>query len=218
MRPLIFYIFSFLATNTFGQLAKVEPFDESAQDPTLVTFLEQLRTAVNNRDKEHIRTIIASESYIPFEGGETTTPEEFFSFYFERTDHSYNIWEALEYSFKIGGGGFGTSKDSYYIPYTSANLHDSDPFTELGSYVIALTASTPVYERTSANSKVIATLNYDIVQVDYEEYQANWETVVLNSGTKGYVKSSDVVYTIDTRCGFVNEQGNWKLKFAGPFE
>ena len=218
MRPVIFCIFYLLALDTFGQLGKIEPFDQSLQEPTLVQFIERLKTAVKIRDKEHIRTIIASESYIPFEGGETTTPEEFFTFYFERSDHSYSIWEALEYSFSIGGGGFGTSKNSYYIPYTSANLHDSEPFTELGSYIIALSASTPIYERPSGNSKIISTLNYDIIQVDFEEYQANWETVILNNGTKGYVKSSDVIYTIDTRCAFVKEEGNWKLKSAGPFE
>lgn len=218
MRIIVFFVFSMLSIAAIGQVGEIKPFDQSSEDPDLKQFIERLKVAVNKRDKEYIKTIIATSTYIPFEGGETTTSEEFYDFYFNQTDHGYDLWEDLEYIFSIGGGGFGKSKNEFYMPYTSANIHDSDPFTELGTYVIALSPSTHVYERPDTNSKIVATLNYNIVEVDYEEYRTKWETIVLDTGRKGYVKSSDVIYTVSTRSGFIKEDGKWKLKFAGPYE
>ena len=221
MRFLIFLVITFQAFNSYSQIGRVEPFDESAQDQSLVVFIKDLKNALKDRDKQFIKTSIASESYIPFEGGETTTPSEFYNFYFEQQGTGYDLWESLEYVFKIGGGGFRTSENGkieYFMPYTSANLHDDDPFTSLGSYVIALSHSTPVFDKPSTSASVIKTLSYDIVQVDSEKYIQDWEAIILHPGDTAYVKSADVIYTIAVRCGFVKENDQWKLKFAGGFE
>ena len=104
------------------------------------------------------------------------------------------------------------------MPYTSANLNNSEPFTMLGMYVIALSNETPVYAETNINSDIIDLLNYHIVPNNLDDYQKGWFSIKLKSGRTGYLNREDGIYTIDVRCGFVKENDSWKIKYAGGFE
>ena len=205
----------------YSQIGKLEPFDESEKDKSLVEFIEQLKEAVKTRNKAFIKGAIAKESYIPLEGGETTTAEQFYNFYFNQPDKGYNFWKNLEYILEISGGGFKYSPNGeveYHMPYTSANLQDSEPFTSLGSYVIALSDTTPVFHKPSSYGIILELLDYEIIPVNIQTYVPHWVEVELNTGETGYVRSKDVIYTIDVRAGFILENGRWKIKFADGFE
>lgn len=219
MRSVLTVLCLLYSFDAMAQEGKIEPFDESSKDPSLVKFIERLKKALEERDQSYIRSIIASKSYIPREGGETTTPEQFYNFYFVEKGHRYDLWKSLEYVFDIGGGGFKEGGTEYFMPYTSANLHNGRPFEELSSHVIALSDKTPVYEKLFSNSTIIAHVNYEILRVDPEKDRGySWVPILLKDSIKGYIKSSDVINTIDIRCGLILEEGKWKLKFAGYYE
>ena len=201
----------------YPQVGRIEPFDESGKDTSLVLFIEQLKKAVRERDKEFIRRSVAEVSYIPSEGGETTTPDEFYAYYFGEQGRAQDLWASLEYVFDIGGGGFKTSAEGelqYFMPYTAANLHEGAPFTELGSYVIALSDTTRVYYKPTGVRAILALLDYEIMPVNIHTYIPGWKEVELASGEMGYVMSKDVIYTIDKRCGLVRS-GGMEIKVCG---
>lgn len=180
-------------------------------------FIQKLKTAVKNRDKDYIETIVASESFIP---QERTTKEEFMKFYFKTSYRAAKFWENLEYIFTIGGGAFNPkNQNEYFLPYTSANIYNSQVFSEVGSYVLSLSDSTPIYAQPNDNSRIVAHFNYEAAPVNHTENKVDgWYAIDLNSGELGFIQEIKALYTISTRCGLIKENGIWKLQYADSFD
>lgn len=206
----------------FGQIEQVKPFDESNQDESLVLFIKELKKATLIKDESFIKQNLAKETYIPSTSVETASPERFYDYYFNDESNSGVLWNSLNFVFKIGGGGFKniSTKTEYCMPYTSANLHDSEPFTEIASYVIALSSNTKVHKEANSESQIIKLLDYEIINISPEmsDLSEHWLKVITAEGKTGYVESTKVTHTISIRCGLVKENGRWKIKYCDGFD
>ncbi|OHX64558.1 hypothetical protein [Flammeovirga pacifica] len=217
MKYIFFFVTLFYFNETYCQLGKVYPKNESKNDSSLIHFISELKLATQKRDKVFIEQSLATKTYIPLEGVEISNKEKFLDYYFDAQYTGSILWDNLDYIFKIGGGGFSDSKDEYYLPYTSANLSVNDMFSSLG-LVVALSDSVPVFDAPHDNADIINHLSFDVVEVTYEGYHKDYLEVILNLSDTVYVKPRDVIPTVSIRAGLIKEEGKWKLQYADAFD
>lgn len=212
----------FVPITSFAQLRQVLPIDQSDQDPELCEFIESLHKATILRDTSFIINNISEMTYTPFEGGERTNKEAFINYYFtQQENYSDTLWLSLEDVFSIGGGAFneaGANENEYFMPYISSAIYNDDYFSSL-AVVVAMSSEVKLYEKPDTNSRVIKTLNYEVIPLDEERFDSvvGWEVVLSNEGQIAYALSSEVEYTVSNRCGLLKENGLWKLQYSGSF-
>ncbi|NME71739.1 hypothetical protein [Flammeovirga aprica] len=220
MKHLLSFLFLLIYTTAYAQIGKVYPKDESLNDPSLMQFITDLKVAVQEKDRAFIERSLASKTYTTNEGLDQTTKEGFMKYYFSTApnEKESGIWSTFEFIFKIGGGGFSKDQNEYYLPYTSANIYeDNDMFDSFG-LLIALSDSTPVYEKPEQGSKIVKFLSYDVVPETYEWDRYTWYQVILANDDTAYVNPKDFIPTLSIRAGLIKEDGLWKIQYADGFD
>lgn len=206
-------------TISFAQLGKILPQDDSKNDKELQHFMAALKNALLTKDKDFIKRHITDRAFITNESFSKVSSSEFYKFYFSKAEDEKAFWSDLEFVFTIGGGKITESgeKRSYYMPYTSANANDGFAFEELGTYMIIIDKNVPAFSKPALNSNTLTTLDYDIVEWDWEHREDDFIGIKLKEKVQAYVKADKIVQANTTRCGLIYENGAWKIEYLGAF-
>ncbi len=184
---------------------KLMPIDEATSDPTLVAFRNELLAAVRRRDADAVVALADPKIRTSFGGGGGAAD-------FRRSLTQPGVWEDFERLLTQGGSfrGEGTQR-SFWAPYVYSAWPDShDAFASL-----AITGeNVPLLESADKNSRVIATLSYDIVQRagDIGRDIGEWHNVQTADGHTGWVAARFARSPVGYRAGFLkNKDGKWQI-------
>ena len=192
---------------------KLYPVDESHLDPSFAEFKAKLLEAIEKRDQEFLRSALASNVTLSFEG--PSTPEQ------AQAAFDYNnggLWEALREALLLGATRF---RYGFCAPYIFTLFPKNVPFDSL----VIIGEDVEVRAEPYETAPVISHLSYDIVKtnrhfslqdrIDGEKHY--WHEVTTPDGLLGYVWGKYTRDVVDYRFCFDKLNGKWVLTsfFAG---
>jgi len=186
-------------------------------DAEFEAFYKEFTTAVRRKDMRFIDSILDDGIMSSF-GGEPN--KEFFHEHWEIRKQHYgqDLWDVLAEMIALGGvyyqaGEFRqTNRGKCFVaPY----VFGYDPGEAYEFYAV-IDKGVSVYENESINSKVIDTLDYNILEFHYS--QEFWEkkaddfvSVTTLSGAAGFIQRKHLRSPIDYRLCIEQKDGAWKL-------
>ncbi len=192
-----------------GQAAerRLPPVDEAWKDPALETFRKKLLAAVKRRDIKYVVARAARNIRLSFGGyAGRKTFREWLTLEGMREEY----WRELEGVFSLGG--VFTGKDTFCIPYVACidvpGCPDCDPY----EIVYVLGDNAKAYAAMNTKSRVVATLSYHVLNMDYsKEVIEGWMAVELPRGGVGYVTGPEFRSPLDYRALLRKRKGQWQI-------
>ena len=198
-------------------------------DAEFEAFYKEFVAAVRAKDMDFIDSIL-DEGIMSSFGGEPT--KEYFYEFWEHRDqrkdvYRKSLWDELEAIITLGGryyqaGVFREVTGKCFVaPYLFMDFiyedfadDDVRPF----DYDVIIEKGVRVYENANTNSKVIDTLDYNIVIYHYNANETLWElspddfvSITTLSGAAGYIQWKYLRSPIDFRLCIEQKDGEWKL-------
>jgi hypothetical protein len=120
------------------------------------------------------------------------------------------------------GGTWENDGGKYFcIPYTNSNKAFSKYNYDFDWYITAVCISPKVivYEDPKISSKQVATLEYDIVEMDPGFMKADFTKIhTIDNKIQGYVKTTDLIYSAAPHLVIQKINNNWKITAFAPFD
>jgi len=178
---------------------KLLPVDEAKLDPSLVIFLDRLRTAVRNHDVA--ATVAAADPKIRTSFGNDGGAESL-----RQMLQQPETWTDLDQILGLGGTFLeGSERLAFWAPYVYSKWpEEHDSFKSLA----VITENVPL--RQSPTGPAIATLAYDILE-RVGDPRDGWQEVKASDGRTGFVEKKFVRGPIGYRAGFNKEGGSWRM-------
>ena len=182
---------------------RLMPADESSSDPQLQQLLQHL---VRSAEAGDIDAIVAAAD----PGIRTTFGDGGGHADFRRMMRRPGLLEELASIIEMGGTfreeGNGRA---FWIPYVYSEWPDEvDAF----DFVAVISDQAPLFERPERSSPVLATLSYDILELDPAGAPTDgWRPVRTADGRRGWVQDAHVRSPVDYRAGLVRDADGWKL-------
>ena len=199
-----------LASPALAQGLKLQPVDEAAKNPAFAKYRAALIGAVRRRDADYVAARAAPDIKLSFGGdygrdtfrASLTGTEEW---------QGEPYWMELQRALELGGV-FLDDGDSFCTPYISCvevpGCPDCDPFETI--FVVGNDAV--AYAAADLDSKVIAQLSYDVLQMDVEKgFEGDFIPVRLPDGRSAFVTGPDFRFSIDYRARFEKTKEGWRM-------
>jgi hypothetical protein len=209
-------ILAVFSLNLAAQERQVLPVDEAAKDASFKLFRDKLISAVRKRDSKYVLSIVDPKIQTGF-GGEDGIAN--FKKQWKINMAKSPLWDELLFVLTHGGSFDARAKNkTFYAPYVYSKFPENlDAF----EYSAIIEKNVKLLATPFAAAPVVATLNYSVVKVDFEnsiKSRANpdnytWLKVTTLGGKKGFVQEKFVRSSIDYRAGFEKKRGQWKLTF-----
>jgi hypothetical protein len=209
---LVFLLFAGLGAGT-AEARRLPPVDGCARAPGFAAFRAQLRRAVARHDVRFIQRMIADDivnSPGVYPGREG----------FQGWGEGSALWYHLENMFRLGCAR--GSDGRVWVPGFSLAATDEEraPHADGSRLVLILGPRVQVRAAPSETSRVIATLNWDVIpatphRVGYDD----WWWVPLPGGRRGYLTGSGHLrFFGDFRAIFERRRGRWRMtEFATAY-
>ena len=210
-------LFFLLATSSWlcAQPAKFPPPNDLAKDKSLVTFVNQLKTAVQKKDKAFILSILDKNIRNGFGGNDGI---EEFKKQWNWSKDTLTVWHRLQQVLNIGGGfmeGDPGGSRMYAFPYVF-NLDPGD--ADIFSVGVITGKNVNFRDKPNLAGKVITQLTYDVVEFSGETRGKNpvgdpeWYQIETADHKKGWVFWQYVYSPVNYRLLLSkNSQGKWKI-------
>lgn len=199
---------------------KILPIDESGSDPTLVTFITNLKKITSNKDTAGLFQSLDTAIIVSHGGGIFGIKEFSKNWKLDKPDKS-ELWTILNQILSMGGT-WENDEDKYFcIPYTQSNKVFSKYKYDFDWYFTAVCISpkVTVYEEPITTSLKLATLSYDIVEMDPEFMKADFTKIqTIDKKVQGYVRTRDLIYSADQHLVIKKINENWKITAFAPFD
>jgi Tfp pilus assembly protein PilP len=193
--------------------------DESAKDPSLIAFLNKLKSAVKNKDKNALLSVLDDQIKVSF-GGDSGKQDFIRYWKLNNQPEKSAVWKELEEMLALGGNFSKYNKSAYSIPYLFENFPQAyDPF----SYSAVIGQRVNLRAKPDRNARVITQLSNEVVKVQppltaptmkLDGYRYRWIPVTTLSDQKGYILEKYVRSPIDYRMNIKkNQSGQWKITF-----
>lgn len=206
---LLIIFFSVINAQYNEKYNKIFPVDESFKDKTFVIFKEDFLKAIKQKRFafliEHL-----DEKVISSFGGDGGINEfiEWYDIYNPKAE----IWNDLETIINMGGNFLIIDSEMVFVaPYISSAFPEK--LYENGAYFYEciIDSSAYLYKKPSSTSKVIKSLCYDILKIDYDWRDSLRKKVETFDNVIGYVRSNHLRSSSDYRIGFVKRNNIWKI-------
>ncbi|MFN0200780.1 MAG: hypothetical protein ACKVTZ_04640 [Bacteroidia bacterium] len=194
------------------KLARVQFADESDKDPSFVDFRNRLSAAIQKKDTLFIRNMIADDAWVGKDS--ERSKRAFMDYYFGRFSKTHNedFWEIMTQILRGGGKFKNVGYDSYFIaPYSAVNLLELPDNVDPFMCVAANRPNVLVYEQPDKDSRVIDTLDYEVITTEYTKSHGNW--LFVHSNQDGFVNQSEVNLPVSYRCFFQKRARKWCIKY-----
>ena len=194
-----------------AQAAKLLPVDEAARDAGFFVFRARLLEAVVRHDTAAVLDAVDPNIKIGFGGKDGIAA--FREKWKLQDGHESPLWAELGAVLALGGSF--RSPDSFAAPYVFSRWPEAfDAF----EHVAVLGTDVRVRSAPSLDSKILASLSFDIVRLSQagrsrltpEQLEA-WSAVELKGGRTGYVASRYVRSSVGYRALFNKVNGRWRM-------
>ncbi|MCP5395878.1 MAG: SH3 domain-containing protein [Sphingomonadaceae bacterium] len=181
------------------------PRDTCGSVPGASDFRRALTTAVVNRDEAMLLALASPDILLDFGGGSGRETLR------ERLDEPpYNLWQELDALLRLGcaAGDSGEGPEITLPWYWSQRIDEVDGMEGM----LATGSSVAMRAAPDADAKVLATLNWDAVQLAGEwDPQAEYLRVSKPHGPTGYVRADQLRSLIDYRLLVSPVDGKWQI-------
>jgi hypothetical protein len=199
---------------------KILPIDESASDPTLVAFINNLKKIVSNKDTSGLFQSLDTAIIVSYGGGVYGVKEFSKNWKLDKPDKS-DVWTNLNKILSMGGTWENDEGKYFCIPYAQSNKAFSKYKYDFDWYFTAVCISpkVTVYQDPQTTSSKLATLSYDIVEMDPEFMKADFTKIhTIDKKVQGYVKTTDLIYSADQHLVIKKIDDKWKITAFAPFD
>ncbi|MEN9698887.1 MAG: hypothetical protein RLZZ301_85 [Bacteroidota bacterium] len=199
---------------------KIYPSDESANDPTLLIFLKNLKKVVAKKDTSGLFKILDSEIVVSY-GGALFGIKEFSTEWQLNFPNQSKLWPGLKRILSLGGTFEDPDKHIFCIPYTHSDKAFNKLNYDFNWYLTAVCISNHVivYQAPKTKSTRLATLSYDVVEIIPEDDESGFIKIqTLDKKVKGYVKEKDLILTSAPSLGIIKKGNNWKITEYAPYD
>ena len=173
-------------------------------------FYKNFKAAVRNKDMRFIDSILDDEIMSSF-GGDP---------FHEYWANEQGLWSVLEEILSLGGVYYQAGEFSYgfgkcfVAPYVFTNFGETD--LDALEHFAVIDKGVPVYKAESAESAVIDTLDYNILEFHYNgevwgKGPDDFVSVTTLSGTVGHIQTKFIRSPIDYRLCIAQKDDGWKL-------
>jgi hypothetical protein len=220
-------ILFFLIPNLIlGQSEKLLPKDESLSDPSLHSFVEELKQIIKSKDGKRLAKIVHPRIQIGFD--DQIGVDAFVDKWSPENKES-ELWYVLKRIVELGGVFTKNNSNQFFLfvfPYVNqVELKNPDDFF----HVLVVTGkNVNVREKPDHKSKVLGQLTYDVVGYNYEKSypKSNQEPIphvsyygskewyyieTIDKKLSGYVYFNFVWSPIDYRMFLTQENGQWMI-------
>ena len=213
----IFLLLFVIVFGFFGAAAQAEryvkPVDEAGKDASFLAFRTRLIEAVKRRDARYVLSVLDRKIANSFD--DDSGIEEFREQWkIDRSDSQF--WDAFVPVITNGGVFVDEDGKVFMAPYSFRMFPDDlDAF----DYSVIFGSNVNLRSAADANSPVVASLSYNIVQIvesviaKEDAKKIGWYQVKTLGGHSGFVKEEFVRSAIDYRAGFKKKNGKWKMIF-----
>lgn len=200
--------------------SKITLGNESQQDESLVSFLNELNRVIQNKDVNQLLTLI--DTNIKIGKSVDRGKEAFIKMWgLDAKPNESELWKELNDILELGGGNFAEPSENnenttYIMPYQLMLPEGLDPFIYGG--IIAEHVN--FRDQPSLKGKVLGQLSHNIVKVGSNEtgdpvkvgdYWYSWTEVTSLDGIQGYIAEKFVRSPLDYRLSLVKESQMWKI-------
>jgi len=217
MRLLFVLLLALLALPARAEHLTFPPFDQAAEDPSLVAFRTKLIAAVEKRDVAAVVAMSAPNVELSFGGdsGRETLRTWLTDNPFMATEE---YWMNLERVLKEGGGFEG---DYFFAPWS----YFLEAPADFDLFVVAVVGGTNVRLRAkpTTDGAIIRALTYEVVTLPdwdpdvpgeaVDDSGRRWTLVNTLHGEQGWIASSFLRFITDYRAGFEKRPQGWQMIF-----
>ncbi|TJZ51822.1 hypothetical protein FAZ15_19945 [Sphingobacterium olei] len=198
---------------------KILPIDESGSDPTLVAFIDKLKKIVSEKDTSELFKSLDTAITVSYGGGIHGVIEFSKNWKLDRPEES-ELWKTLDQILTMGGT-WENDGEYFCIPYAQSekafNKHTYD--FDWYSTAVCISSDVTVYEQPRTNSLKIATLNYDIVEIDHEFTNSEFTKInTIDKRIEGYVKMGTLIHVAAPKLVIRKIDKKWKIAAFAPFD
>ncbi len=192
----------------FAKPRTLAPVDQSANDPQLVELIAVLVKACDEKDFKPFEAAISPDAIAGFDGSEGVAG---FKAAYGIDDPNTTFYADFKAAVTLGGAYL--DETTYGAPYVYAAWpEDIDSF----EFTAAIGEKTQLYAKPSEDSRVLADVTHQLLQVIEEAPDASgaapdgWIHVTANE-RHGYVKRSETRSPLDYRAVFQKTANRWWL-------
>lgn len=192
----------------------IEPTDESVQNKEVQNVVIKLKEIVSKRDTLSLFSIMDS-NIVSSHGGGIYGYSSLLEVW-----QGKDIWKKLDQVINLGGA-FEVKDKEFRFPYCQVNRFYGDWDLEWYTAGVIINSPTLFYQTTEANSKVIDTLKYSIVElVDYNVNNNGFKKIKPMGHEKvGYINSENFYSTADYMLVIEKkENNNWLITSFAPYD
>ena len=199
---LLIFMAMLLADSASAQVGRLPPRDACAQDASFRAFRSELEAAVAAKDADRLLSLTADD--IEFSFGDGAGKADFIANWeLARPRHSA-IWAHLAEALRLGCAPTGD-----YLGAPSMFI-DFPEMLDAFEHVVAVGTRIPVHAQPSADSKLLARLDWQILPT-LDDEGGDWVKVRLADGRPAYVKRAHVRSPLDYRAIFQKRDDRWLM-------
>jgi hypothetical protein len=201
----------------YAQERKLPLVDEAASDASWGRFKKRLQTAIQNRDKQFLLSILDPKVR---NQSESTRGIAQFRRQWELDTPDTPVWRELALALQLGSAYMQRDKNTRELcaPYVLAKWpEDLPPFEN----AVAISRDTLVQAEPSSNAQALGTLTYDLVRVtdwevdDKSDAKQKWVKIRYRN-RDGYVLEEHVRSPIEQAACFVKNGNTWRMTGFAP--
>lgn len=199
---------------------RILPIDESGSDPTLVAFLTNLRKIVSRKDTSGLFKSMDTAIVVSYGGGIYGIDAFSENWNLDNSNKS-ELWTILKQILSMGGTWENDEGKYFCIPYTQSNKTFSKFNYDFDWYftAVCISPNVTVYQEPKKTSSKLATLSYDIVEMDHEFMKADFTKIhTIDKKVKGFIKSSDLFFSAAEHLIIKKIDDKWKITAFAPFD
>ncbi|MEO8096369.1 MAG: SH3 domain-containing protein [Acidobacteriota bacterium] len=177
------------------------PKDESSRDKTLGVFLAQLKDALKRKDRDGLLALLAVDvktGVRAFEG-----PNAFFTAW-GLADPNTAVYGIITQILSLPGVWV---QEQYCAPYVGVMF---PPDLDASKHQVILNPNISLRAEASANSRALATVSYEIVEV---LERGEWTKIKTQAGVTGFIPIAYLYSPAGYRACFAkNPAGDWRIQ------
>ena len=200
---------------------QIFPENNSYLDSTIVSFNRQLVNIIDKKDINALIKILDKDIITSNGGGISGIPDFYTNWDLRKDPKKSQLWSALNNVVKLGGCYNTDEKNLTFIfPYLqSGHLFKGCTF-DWFSTCVCTKPKVFVYEKPIVNSRILDTLNYNVLETGYEASISGTFVAVKTFDGKisGYTLLDNVYFTADYALIVEKKNGLWKITSFAPFD
>ena len=186
-----------------GAPLKLPPVDQCSRDPSFKAFHSSLKQIVARRDGPALLRLVAPDILVSF-GGENGRAS--FAKQWQPGSATSELWPQFDAILPLG---CARVENARVIP-SLAGQFDSDQDEDVFELAVVVSPGAKLRTTSAKDSKVMATLAWDVVRPLSNEGEAQTK-VRLANGREGWLWTREVRAPIDYRATIEKRKGKWMI-------